>query len=54
MTSPLQFRQTGTLSGKGSGDDLFAQALRGLATDRDGQLYAVGDSEVKVFDPEGG
>jgi sugar lactone lactonase YvrE len=42
-----------TLSGKGSGDSQFAEALRGIAVDRSGLIYAVGDSEVKVFDAEG-
>ena len=31
----------------------FNTAIRGLATDREGLLYAAGDSEIKVFDAAG-
>ena len=41
------------ISGKGSGPEQFSEALRGIAVDRAGLLYAVGDSEVKVFDAQG-
>ena len=41
------------ISGKGGGPDQFAGALRGIAIDQRDQLYAVGDSELKVFDGGG-
>ena len=43
----MQYRQTGTII---SG---FNDALRGLASDQRDQIYAVGDSVVKVFDAAG-
>ncbi|MCP4662558.1 MAG: hypothetical protein GY856_44750 [bacterium] len=42
-----------TISGKGSGPEHFVSTLRGIAIDGDDQLYAVGDSAVKVFDAQG-
>jgi sugar lactone lactonase YvrE len=47
------YRQRGTLAGKGSGPAEFATALRGIAVDPRGAVYAAGDSEVKLFDPTG-
>lgn len=44
------YRLSSTLSGKGSGPAEFATALRGIAVDGHGAVYAAGDSEVKLFD----
>ena len=49
-----RFRRTLRISGKGPGAGEFREALRGIAVDGDGRLYAVGDSSVKIFDREGG
>ncbi len=43
----MRYRQVGTIT---SG---FKETLRGLALDRQGQIYAAGDSAVKVFDAAG-
>ena len=53
--SALEFayRHSRTLGGKGSGPAEFTATLRGVAVDRRGAVYAAGDSEVKLFDPEG-
>ncbi len=42
----MQYRQVQVIGG-------FKTAVRGLATDRQGSLYAAGDSEIKVFDTAG-
>jgi hypothetical protein len=42
----MQYRQVQTIGG-------FSSAVRGLATDRQGFLYAAGDTEIKVFDTAG-
>lgn len=49
----MQYRQLRIISGKGTGEAEFRQALRGIALDAQGRLYAAGDSEVKVFDNAG-
>ena len=49
----MQYHQVQVIGGKGGGPVEFAGALRGLAVDREGQIYAAGDSEVKVFDSAG-
>ncbi len=49
----MQYRQVQVIGGRGAGADRFAGALRGLATDPEDNLYAAGDSEVKVFDRGG-
>jgi sugar lactone lactonase YvrE len=49
----MRYRQLRIISGKGSGPAEFHQALRGIAVDGQGRLYAAGDSEVKEFDPSG-
>lgn len=49
----MQYRQTRILAGKGGGEAQFREALRGLALDPQGRLYAAGDAEVKVFDKAG-
>jgi len=41
----MQYQRVQTIDGKG--------ALRGIAVDGNGQLYAAGDSEIKVFDGGG-
>jgi len=41
------------LGGKGSGEGQFRDSLLGIATGPGDQIYALGDGEVKVFDPEG-
>ena len=41
----MQYRHVQVIDGKG--------ALRGIAVDSHGQLYAAGDSEIKVFDAAG-
>jgi hypothetical protein len=49
----MQYRQVQVIGGKGTEPDKFAIALRGIAIDRHGQLYAAGDSEVKIYDASG-
>ncbi len=49
----MQYKQVRVISGKGSGADKFAEALRGVAVDKAGLVYAVGDGSVKVFDRTG-
>ncbi|MGD8374977.1 MAG: NHL repeat-containing protein [Acidobacteriota bacterium] len=49
----MRFEPAGTI-GDGEGATGFREALRGLAVDREDRLLAVGDSEVRVFDPGGG
>ena len=49
----VNYRQVKIISGKGTSPDQFSASLNGIAIDPAGLLYAAGDSEVKVFDPEG-
>ena len=49
----MEYRQTQVIGGKGSAPGQFATSLRALAVDAHGQLYAAGDSEIKVFDAAG-
>lgn len=49
----MRYRQLRIISGKGSGEAEFREALRGIALDARGRLYAAGDSEVKAFDGAG-
>lgn len=49
----MQYRQLRIISGKGGGDAEFREALRGIALDAQGRLFAAGDSEVKMFDDAG-
>src|ERR1035438_3894807 len=49
----MEYRQIQAIGGKGSAPGQFATSLRGLAVDAHGQLYAAGDSEIKVFDAAG-
>jgi hypothetical protein len=41
----MQYRHVQTIDG--------TSALRGIAVDSRGQLYAAGDSEIKLFDAAG-
>ncbi len=49
----MQYRRVRVISGKGSRPEQFTTTLRGIALDRTGGLYAVGDSQVKLFDADG-
>lgn len=49
----MRYRYIGVISGKGTNGGLFADALRGLAFDATDRLYAVGDSKLVVFSPQG-
>ena len=49
----MEYRPIRIIGGKGSAPGQFANSLRGLAVDAHGQLYAAGDSEIKVFDAAG-
>jgi sugar lactone lactonase YvrE len=49
----MQYRQIRVISGKGHGAAEFQKTLSGIALDRQGRLYAAGDTEVKVFDMQG-
>jgi hypothetical protein len=49
----FSYRHSRTLAGQGSGPAEFAGSLCGIAVDRHGAVYAAGDREVKLFDPEG-
>jgi sugar lactone lactonase YvrE len=48
----VKYQPAHTIGGRGSAPDQFARALRGVALDGAGRLYAVGDSAVKVFDAD--
>ncbi len=49
----MEYKQIRVVSGRGREPDQFAHALRGIALDKAGLLYAVGDDAVKVFDRAG-
>ena len=49
----MDYLATRSIGGKGSAPGRFSESLRGVAVDREDNLYAVGDSAVQVFDPEG-
>src|ERR1035438_6198574 len=49
----MEYRQIQAIGGKGSAPGQFTTSLRGLTVDAHGQLYAAGDSEIKVFDAAG-
>ena len=49
----MAYTQVQTLAGRGAGPDRFVTALRALTVDGRDRLYAAGDSEVKVFGPDG-
>src|ERR1035438_2464263 len=48
----MQYRHVQSIGGKGSAPDRFSATLRGLAAGHE-QIYAAGDSEIKVFDSAG-
>lgn len=47
----MGYRSIGYIGGRGPRPDQFTEALRGLCVDGEDLLYAVGDRQVKVFDP---
>jgi len=49
----MKYRKVRIIAGKGSKPQQFSGALRGIAVDRVGNIHAVGDEEVKVFDEKG-
>jgi len=49
----VEFRPAHRIGGRGPEPHQFSRALRGVAVDGGGRLYAVGDTTVKVFDPRG-
>jgi sugar lactone lactonase YvrE len=49
----MQYRHVQAIGGKGAAADRFTATLRGITVDAHGQLYAAGDSEIKVFDAAG-
>ncbi len=49
----MEYRQIKVIGGKGNAPGQFATSLRCLAVDAHGQLFAAGDSEIKVFDAAG-
>ena len=49
----MQYRQCRVIGGKGTKPDQFASTLRGIAIGAHGEIYAAGDTEIKVFDPAG-
>lgn len=49
----MEYRLAQRFGGRGFAPHQFRQALRGVAVDGGGRLLAVGDSVVKVFDPDG-
>jgi hypothetical protein len=49
----MQYRQIQAIGGKGGGFPGLADALRGLAVDSEGAIYAAENSEIKVFDSAG-
>ena len=49
----MRYRQIQVISGKGAQPEQFAEALRGIAVDGTGKIYAAGDHEIKVFDRQG-
>lgn len=51
--SDVRYRKLRVVGGRGSEPGQFRDELRGLATDRADCLYAVGDSKLAVFSPEG-
>lgn len=50
----MRYRRTRVISGRGLRPEQFRESLRGVAVDRQGLVFGVGDDEVKVFDSAGG
>ena len=49
----MKYHQKRIVSGKGREPHQFTTALRGVVVDSKDQLFAVGDTAVKVFDSQG-
>lgn len=49
----MECRLVRTFAGQGDGADQFAHGLRALHANAAGFVHAVGDREVKLFDPQG-
>jgi hypothetical protein len=49
----MQYKHVQVISGKGDGPARFAKSLCSITVDGENHLYAVGDSELKVFDANG-
>lgn len=49
----MGYRRIQVLGGRGNAPEQFTRALRGVALDTHGNLYAAGDSDIKVFDRGG-
>ncbi|MCX6630645.1 MAG: hypothetical protein NTW28_23765 [Candidatus Solibacter sp.] len=49
----MEYRQVRVIGGKGNAPGEFATSLRCLGVGAQGQLFAGGDSEIKVFDAAG-
>ncbi len=50
----MRYALIGKVAGRGDGPEQFRTALRGVHAGHDGLIYAVGDREVKVFEPADG
>jgi sugar lactone lactonase YvrE len=50
----MSYRKEKILGGRGTSPHQFLHSLTGIALDQNDNLYAVGDSAVKVFDSDGG
>lgn len=53
VESKMKYHQVRTISGRGTGDGQFAEALRGIALDVSDRIYAAGDTKLAVFSGEG-
>lgn len=49
----MTYEQERVFCGKGSESHQFAASLCGISIDSDDQVYAVGDTDLKIFDSEG-
>jgi len=49
----MEFQLVQRIGGKGDAPHQFVEELRGIAIDTDDRIYAVGDSTVKVYSPDG-
>ena len=49
----MRYRQVGMIGGKGAGPGQFGAALRCIAVDGAGNLYAANDSQITLFDAGG-
>jgi sugar lactone lactonase YvrE len=53
LESGLAYRPALRISGLGTAEHQFQEALRGIAIDDNDRIHAAGDSAVKIFDGEG-